>query len=69
MGWKITTTLLLYSDWDKGVLSIKEFRARFRATRREMAATFCVNIICTALMFVPLWHTGISIFCYVFIFY
>ena len=33
-----------YSDWDKGVFSIKEFRARFRATRREMATTFCLNI-------------------------
>ena len=49
-----------FSDWDEGDFSIQEFRARFRATCREMAATFCVNITFTILMLAPLWHTGIS---------
>ena len=47
-----------YSDWDEGVYNIKEFRARFRAIHREMAATFCVNFLCTLAMLVPLWSTG-----------
>ena len=47
-----------FCDWDEGDHSIQEFRARFRATCREMAATFCVNIHCTLLMLVPLWYTG-----------
>ena len=51
-----------YSDWDEGVYSIKEFRARFRATCKEMAAIFCLNIIFTEMMMVPLWYTGLSIF-------
>ena len=47
-----------FCDWDEGDHSIQEFRARFRATCREMSATFCINIISTILMLVPLWHTG-----------
>ena len=47
-----------FCDWDEGNHTIKEFRARFRATCREMAATFCVNVICTLVMLVPLWYTG-----------
>ena len=53
-----------YSDWDEGVYSIKEFRARFRATCKEMAAIFCLNIIFTEMMMVPLWYTGLSIYIY-----
>ena len=53
-----------YSDWDEGVFSIKEFRARFRASRREMAATFCLNIIFTAAMIMPLSYTGIWLYLY-----
>ena len=47
-----------FEDWDEGDHSIEEFRQRFRATCIEMAATFCVNIICTSVMMVPLWCTG-----------
>ena len=49
-----------YVDWDEveDEHSIDQFRQRFNATWKEMAATFCVNIICTAAMLVPLWHTG-----------
>lgn len=56
-----------YVDWDEGDLKqaedkIQELRSRFRATCKEMAATLCVNLICTALMLVPLWYTGNRIF-------
>ena len=47
-----------FCDWDEGDHTIQEFRARFRAVCREMAATFCVNFLCTLLMLVPLWYTG-----------
>ena len=48
-----------YSDWDEGESStIQEFRDRFSATVKEMAATFAVNIVVTGLMMIPLWHTG-----------
>ena len=57
-----------FSDWDEGDHSIQEFRVRFRATCREMAAIFCVNIICTILMLVPLWYTGIMKYLFNFIY-
>ena len=47
-----------YEDWDRGVHSIEEFRRRFRATNIEMAATFCVNILVTGVMTIPLCYTG-----------
>ena len=47
-----------YVDWEVGDYSIDEFRVRFKATCKEMLATFAVNIVCTATMLVPLWHTG-----------
>ena len=47
-----------FSDWDDGDHTIQEFRERFRATCKEMTATFCINIICTLVMLVPLWYTG-----------
>ena len=47
-----------FCDWDEGYHSIQEFRARFRAVCKEMAATFFVNFLCTLLMLVPLWYTG-----------
>ena len=48
-----------YSDWDEGESStIPEFRDRFSATVKEMAATFAVNIVVTGLMMIPLWCTG-----------
>ena len=47
-----------FCDWDEGDHTIQEFRARFKATCKEMAATFCVNVLCTLLMLVPLWYTG-----------
>ena len=47
-----------YEDWDEGDYSIEQYRVRFRATCYEMLATFAVNILCTAAMLVPLWHTG-----------
>ena len=47
-----------FCDWDEGEHSIQEFRTRFRAIHREMAATFCVNFLCTLAMLVPLWSTG-----------
>ena len=47
-----------YSDWDEGDYSIPEFKVRFTATCREMVATLSLNILSTAAMIVPLWHTG-----------
>ena len=47
-----------FIDWDEGNFSMEEFRTRYQATCREMAATFCVNIISSASMLVPLWYTG-----------
>ena len=50
-----------YVDWDEGKEPeqvIPELQYRFRATCIEMAVTFCVNLISTALMLVPLWYTG-----------
>ena len=47
-----------FDDWDKGEHSIDEFRKRFRATCIEMAATFCINILSTMVMMIPLWYTG-----------
>ena len=49
-----------FVDWDEveGEHSIDQFRLRVRATCKEMVATFIVNILCTAAMLVPLWHTG-----------
>ena len=47
-----------YEDWDEGDFNIEEYRVRFRAICYEMLATFAVNILCTAAMLVPLWHTG-----------
>ena len=50
-----------YVDWDEGEQpeqGIQELQGRFRATCVEMGATFCVNLISTALMLVPLWYTG-----------
>ena len=47
-----------FCDWDEGEHSTQEFRARFRATHREMAATFCVNILVTGVMTIPLCYTG-----------
>ena len=47
-----------FSDWDEGDHTIQEFRGRFRATCREMAATFSVNFLSSLAMLVPLWYTG-----------
>ena len=47
-----------YEDWDRGRHNIEEFRRRFRATKIEMAATFCVNILVTGVMTIPLLYTG-----------
>ena len=47
-----------YADWDKGDHTIQEFRARFKATCKEMAVTIFVNILFTLMMLVPLWYTG-----------
>ena len=47
-----------YEDWDRGKHKIEEFRRRFRATNVEMAATFCVNILVTGVMTIPLLYTG-----------
>ena len=47
-----------FCDWDEGDHTIQEFKARFRATCKEMTATLCVNIISTLVMLVPLWYTG-----------
>ena len=47
-----------FSDWDEGIYTIQEFSMRFRATCREMIATFFINILCTLIMLVPLWYTG-----------
>ena len=47
-----------FCDWDEGDYTIQEFRARFRATCKEMTAALCINIICTLMMLVPLWYTG-----------
>ena len=47
-----------FDDWDEGEHSIEEFRKRFRATCIEMAATFCINILSTMVMMIPLWYTG-----------
>ena len=47
-----------YADWDMGNHTIQEFRARFKATCKEMAATLSVNILITLMMLVPLWYTG-----------
>ena len=49
-----------FSDWDEveGDYTIPEFKARFTATCWEMVASLGINILCTAAMLVPLWHTG-----------
>ena len=47
-----------FCDWDEGDCTIQEFRARFRSTCKEMTVTFCINILFTLMMLVPLWHTG-----------
>ena len=50
-----------YADWDEGdSTTILEYKVRFRATVKEMAATLIVNILVTIFMMVPLWFTGIS---------
>ena len=50
-----------YTDWDEGdSTTILEYKQRFRATVKEMAATLIVNSIITLIMMVPLWFTGIS---------
>ena len=51
-----------FSDWDEMEEdnSIPEFKARLTATCWEMVATLGINILCTAAMLVPLWHTGES---------
>ena len=47
-----------FYDWDEGCYTVQEFRARLKATIREMAATLCINILCTMAMLTPLWYTG-----------
>ena len=47
-----------FYDWDQGEHTIQEYGERFKATCREMMATFSVNTIVTAVMLVPLWYTG-----------
>ena len=47
-----------FSDWDEGGHSVEMFRKRFRATCKEMTATFCVNMVSTGLCMVPLWYMG-----------
>ena len=48
-----------FEDWDQGKCSLKEYRKRHRHTNIEMAWSLSVNIVCSLVMLVPLWYTGI----------
>jgi len=50
-----------FYDWDEGNHTSQEFKARFRGTCSEMAATFCVNILSTLLMLVPIFYTAYQV--------
>ena len=48
-----------FEDWDQGRCSVKEYRERHRQTNIEMAWSLSVNIVCSLVMLVPLWYTGV----------
>ena len=50
-----------FEDWDQGRCSVKEYRERHRETNIEMAWSLSVNIVCSMIMLVPLWYTGICV--------
>ena len=47
-----------YCDWDEGFYSIEGYKVRYRATIKEMVASFALNACFTLIMMVPLWYTG-----------
>ena len=47
-----------YCDWDEGLYSIEAYKVRYRATIKEMVASFALNAFFTLIMMVPLWYTG-----------
>ena len=51
-----------YEDWDKGKLSMSEYKDRQKQTNIEMACSLAVNIIFSLAFMVPLWYTGTRIF-------
>ena len=48
-----------FEDWDQGRCSVKEYRERHRQTNIEMAWSLSVNIVCSLVMLVPIWYTGL----------
>lgn len=47
-----------FKDWDEGAQTFGEYRERCKALKREMLATFTVNLFITMLMMVPLGYCG-----------
>ena len=47
-----------YVDWDAGIHTIEEYRARYSNTVSEMRASFLVNFVFSFIMMCPLWYTG-----------
>ena len=47
-----------YKDWDAGQHTVAEYRLRYRATCREMAATLATNTVFSLAMMGPVWYTG-----------
>ena len=47
-----------YKDWDAGQHTVAEYRLRYRATCREMAATLATNTVFSLVMMGPVWYTG-----------
>ena len=47
-----------FEDWDSGIHSVSEYRARYRNTCREMTWTFITNMVFSFIMMVPLWYAG-----------
>ena len=55
-----------YKDWDVDNQStVEEYKKKLREVNIEMAWSFSVNIMFNALMFTPLWWTGIKIYFFV----
>ena len=49
---------LPYVDWDRGIHTIEEYRARYSNTVTEMRVSFLVNFVFSMFMMCPLWYTG-----------
>ena len=50
-----------FKDWDRGKMSVKEYKNSHKQTNIEMAWSFSINHAFSLFMLLPLWYTGIYI--------